>query len=798
MDSYRPFHPPRQSAFPPPPPLPPSPPNQNHLQPLAPPLPPPHGGSQYSQNWGPYNYNQNYSQTNLITNYQLSGYGSSSQQQSFQYQSPPPPEPSSYPPPPPPPPQPIPTPPLYYPSSWYSLQPLQPPLPPPPPASLPPPPPPSQPSSPPHLPPSGMSRESRQTDAGDSFRKGQNPPLPPSGMSRESRQTNAGDSFRKGQNPHLPPSSMSRESRQTNAEDSFRKGQNPHLPPSSMSRENRQTDAVDSFRKEQNPHLPPSGMSRESRQTNAGDSFRKGQKTPLPPSGMSGESRQTNAEDSFRKGQKPPLPSSGKKSSSRNENEEEQRLRKNREFEKQKQEEKLKQQLRETQSKVLLKTQMMASGSKSHGSFGGSLMGDRRNNPLLNGAIENRLKKPTMFMCKMKFRNELPDPSAKMKLMKFNRDPDRYCKYKITELEKNWKPQLYVEPDLGIPLDLLDMSVYNPPKGERIPLDPEDEELLRDDDDHDADEPITPIQTNGIKKKERPNEQGFSWLVKTEYISPISTNSAKKTMSEKQAKELRESRRKDLLENHNSREKQIEDIMASFEACKSKPVHATNPQLQPKRILPLLPNFDRYNDQFVVANFDSAPTVDSEIFSKLNAEDRDEHEKRAIMKTYTASSSNSNKPDKFLAYMVPSVNELEKDIYDEDEDVSYSLVREYNCDVRGEDVDDPSTYLVSFGESEAKYLPLPTKLVLKKKRAKEGKSSKDPDHFRVPGTVTVRRRPSVAALETRDEQEDFVASKGSAASNNRRKPGKRGRLRKKVQDTEVDHLSEAEDIMESE
>lgn len=40
--------------------------------------------------------------------------------------------------------------------------------------------------------------------------------------------------------------------------------------------------------------------------------------------------------------------------------------------------------------------------------------------------------------------------------------------------------------------------------------------------------------------------------------------------------------------------------MASFEACKSKPVHATNPQLQPKRILPLFPDFDRYSLFFCI------------------------------------------------------------------------------------------------------------------------------------------------------------------------------------------------------
>jgi hypothetical protein len=36
----------------------------------------------------------------------------------------------------------------------------------------------------------------------------------------------------------------------------------------------------------------------------------------------------------------------------------------------------------------------------------------------------------------------------------------RFTKYTITSLEKMYKPQLYVEPDLGIPLDLLDLSVY--------------------------------------------------------------------------------------------------------------------------------------------------------------------------------------------------------------------------------------------------------------------------------------------------------------------------------------------------
>lgn len=85
------------------------------------------------------------------------------------------------------------------------------------------------------------------------------------------------------------------------------------------------------------------------------------------------------------------------------ETEEERRLRKKREFEKQKHDEKMKQHLKDSQNKVLQKTQMLASGSKVHGSISGSHMGDRRSTPLLSGdRIENRLKKPTTFVCKMK------------------------------------------------------------------------------------------------------------------------------------------------------------------------------------------------------------------------------------------------------------------------------------------------------------------------------------------------------------------------------------------------------------
>ncbi|GAV61260.1 Paf1 domain-containing protein [Cephalotus follicularis] len=465
---------------------------------------------------------------------------------------------------------------------------------------------------------------------------------------------------------------------------------------------------------------------------------------------------------SISKQQRPPFPQAVKKANGlpggRVETEEERRMRKKREYEKQRHEEKHRQMLKESQNTVLQKTQM--SSGKGPASISGSRMGDRRAAPLLGGErIENRLKKPTTFLCKLKFRNELPDPSAQPKLMALKRDKDQYTKYTITSLEKMYKPQLFVEPDLGIPLDLLDLSVYNRPSV-IPPLDPEDEELLRDD------EAATPVKKDGIRRKERPTDKGVSWLVKTQYISPLSMESAKQSLTEKQAKELREMRGgRNILENLNNRERQIKEIEASFEASKLRPVHATNKNLRPVEVLPLLPDFERLKDKFVVVAFDGAPTVDSEIYGKLDQSLRDAYESQAVMKSFVAKGSDSANQEKFLAYMTPSLNELSKDMFDENEDISFSWIREYNWDVRGEDEDDPTTYLVSFDESEARYAPLPTKLNLKKKRAREGRPNDEIEHFPIPSKVTVRRRSTAAAIELQDS-EVYSNSRASVSSRN--------------------------------
>ncbi|KQJ95325.1 protein PAF1 homolog [Brachypodium distachyon] len=447
----------------------------------------------------------------------------------------------------------------------------------------------------------------------------------------------------------------------------------------------------------------------------------------------------------------PPKEQQAKAALPRVETEEERRARKKREYEKQKVEERKQQQMmRQSQASILQKTQQVRAAqqqqpqSRHHQPSGGTRAATTTSRPASapnTERFENRLKKPTTFLCKHKFRNELPDPSAQLKWLPLNKDKDRYTKYRITSLEKNYMPKMIVPEDLGIPLDLLDMSVYNPPAVQPR-MAPEDEELLRDD------EVLTPVKPEGIRKKERPTDKGMSWLVKTQYISPLSTDAAKMSMTEKQAKERRESREgRDVLENLNDRQKRIKAIAESFKSAKSRPVHQTKPGMEPEFVLPLVPDFDRYNNPFVMVNFDGDPTADSEQYNKLERSVRDECESRALMKSFQVSGSDPTKQEKFLAYMAPAPHELVKDLDDEIEDVQYSWIREYHWEVRGDDKNDPTTYLVAFDDDGAKYLPLPTKLVLQKKKAKEGRSGDEIEHFPVPSRITVDRTLHGDAME---------------------------------------------------
>ena len=68
---------------------------------------------------------------------------------------------------------------------------------------------------------------------------------------------------------------------------------------------------------------------------------------------------------------------------------------------------------------------------------------------------------PSEFLCKMQFRNNLPDIPFDPKLLALPHDSLRYTKCIIgSSLESSSKHSIFTEPDLGIPIHLIDTNIY--------------------------------------------------------------------------------------------------------------------------------------------------------------------------------------------------------------------------------------------------------------------------------------------------------------------------------------------------
>ena len=72
-------------------------------------------------------------------------------------------------------------------------------------------------------------------------------------------------------------------------------------------------------------------------------------------------------------------------------------------------------------------------------------------------------KHARFFLTKLKYKNELPPVPIEAKLLSYPLDPMRFVRYTRTSLEDQIKVELQTEPDMGMPLDLIDLERYNIP-----------------------------------------------------------------------------------------------------------------------------------------------------------------------------------------------------------------------------------------------------------------------------------------------------------------------------------------------
>ncbi|KAL6077565.1 RNA polymerase-associated factor [Balamuthia mandrillaris] len=307
--------------------------------------------------------------------------------------------------------------------------------------------------------------------------------------------------------------------------------------------------------------------------------------------------------------------------------------------------------------------------------------------PSANGNKTNLLKY-ALFLCRLKFYNNLPPIPFDPKLLSLPLDPSRITSYQTTSLEINYQHDILSEPDLGIkiPEGLIDPHVYALPSTP-MELPEEDKALLAA---YDA----TPSTPKDKKKRKEVVRPSVSWLRKnTEYI-PSEFSDVNKKARENIESQIGVGSQTRQVKKVRTREEIIHSIEKGFDVAQQTPVHPTNPNLKPVEVIPLLPDFELWSNSYSLVVFDDDPlplgVPPSHPDAKQRTKEREHLIDNAIIKGFSTEDGEGEKQS-FVTYFTPQKRtpsrkkkeekekEKEDDLFgdEEDEDEEGEPIEEY-------------------------------------------------------------------------------------------------------------------------
>jgi RNA polymerase II-associated factor 1 len=330
----------------------------------------------------------------------------------------------------------------------------------------------------------------------------------------------------------------------------------------------------------------------------------------------------------------------------------------------------------------------------------------------------------------MRFYNNLPPIPFDPKMICSPFDPQRFARYKTTSLEIHHQHVLLTEPDLGIPIDLIDPSTYKVPVP-RPALHEEDEAILTE----------TATDTKLPKKRpETARPTNVPWLRKhTEFISS-EEGAAKKVKKGTEARGGYATQKRQEKEAKESRttEEIVKAIERGFELAKKPPVHPTDPSLKPVEILPVFPDFRLWPNSYSLVVFDANPSPHKPNPAQPDYEEKLAEEEdlmaHALVKGYAAAAAEDELGNKqqFVTYFTPlkkgdtependkgKGKEKEKGDSDyQSEEQEYEWVREYTYRV---DPKIKASYFFAWTSGGVYYNEISSKAVLDKIKSKTTK-----------------------------------------------------------------------------
>lgn len=220
-------------------------------------------------------------------------------------------------------------------------------------------------------------------------------------------------------------------------------------------------------------------------------------------------------------------------------------------------------------------------------------------------APEVRAPKKPELIIDCKYVNELPQPPVP-KLLKALPSADRLCRYEPSQLELDCRPFLLSEQELLTRLELVDPDAYGeaPAEGSMPPPPPpKDAQLLRDDD-VSAEVKIAETKRRRLyEKTEAHHRQAFGLQLPQLVTNDIFTE-RQRYITGCEATEKKLSR---PIPGYSTVEELANKIEGTFIAANQPPVHPSNPNMKPKRILDLVPDAVLWANRYRQVLFDEVP-----------------------------------------------------------------------------------------------------------------------------------------------------------------------------------------------
>lgn len=316
----------------------------------------------------------------------------------------------------------------------------------------------------------------------------------------------------------------------------------------------------------------------------------------------------------------------------------------------------------------------------------------------------NLLRNKTDFICKMQFRNKLPDIPFDPKLLVLPLDPARHTKCIIgSSLENSYKHTLFTEPDLGIPINLIDANMYKIPPGMsgKQTLAPEDQALV---------DSSSALPRKGTPARPRP---AVTWLRRTNYLcneEDLPQFKAKGVEAQPGVYKLQ--RAGSVAHDLNTLDGQIRAVEDTFEAAKLPPTHPTNPNARPVEILPIFPDFTLWPNTYTEVVFDADPLnmLPTTRLDTMDTEERDYLRNHAVVRGIPNAGQ-------LVAYITPTHKRSREEDTTEEE---YEQIHAFHFDV-AKDADLKDNYFFVFTPDAVYYNELSTRVKLRKVQSKEEK-----------------------------------------------------------------------------